>query len=289
MMTTHSLQTVMDKLCHASRREYSNPYLTLEWPPALDETEWFMSPELLSIYGDETYVELSDVQKAKLSFYEAINFFSLNIHGEKALTEGIAQRLYKKEALEWTPYLHHFLDEENKHMTYFGEFCLRYAKKIYPDKKMVLPREYAPGEEDFLFFAKIMIFEELVDVYNLQMAKDERLVPLVRSINRLHHTDETRHLAFGRQVVKDLFATYSPIWSHDVLNNVRSYLAGYLQATWKEYYNPEVYLEAGLANPYELRNRAYRSERAITHRQRVSQNCVRFLLDHQILLEGPTL
>lgn len=288
-MTTQSLQTVVDKLCLASRREYSNPYATLQWPADFDEAAWFMSPELLSVYGDTTYAQLSDVQRAKLSFYEAVNFFSLNIHGEKALTEGLAQRLYKKGAMEWTPYLHHFLDEENKHMTYFGEFCLRYAKKIYTDKKMVFAREYAPGEEDFLFFAKIMIFEELVDVYNLRMSKDERLVPVVRMINRLHHTDETRHLAFGRQVVKELFATYSSKWSHEVLRNVRAYLAAYLQATWKEYYNPEVYQDAGLDNPYELRNRVYRSEQAIAHRQQVSQGCVRFLLDHQMLLEAPAL
>ncbi len=288
-MTTQSLQTVMDKLCHASRREYSNPYDALDWPGDFGEMDWFMSPELLSLYGDEAYAELSDIQKAKLSFYEAVNFFSLNIHGEKALTEGLAQRLYRKEALDWTRYLHHFLDEENKHMTYFGEFCLRYGKKIYADKKMVFHREYAPGEEDFLFFAKIMIFEELVDVYNLQMSKDERLVPVVRSINRLHHADETRHLAFGRQVVKELFTIYSPTWSPDVLSNVRNYLAGYLQATWKEYYNPEVYLDAGLSAPYELRNRAYRSARAIAHRQRVSQHCIRFLVDHQMLMEVPSL
>src|SRR6266705_194388 len=62
---------------------------------------------------------------------------NLNIHGEKALVEGLARKLYEREKREISPYLHHFLDEENKHMVYFGEFCTRYAGKIYPDKKLI--------------------------------------------------------------------------------------------------------------------------------------------------------
>ena len=91
------------------------------------------------------------------------------------------------------------------HMTWFGGFCRRYAGKIYPDRKLVLPREHAPGEEDVLFFARVMIFELLVDTFNRRMAKDDRLHPLVREINRRHHEDESRHLAFGRLLVEDLW------------------------------------------------------------------------------------
>ena len=46
-----------------------------------------------------------------------------------------------------SPYLHHFLDEENKHMIYFGRFCTDYANKIYPDKKLVFPREHDGADE----------------------------------------------------------------------------------------------------------------------------------------------
>jgi len=163
------LKTV-EKLCDSSRENYVNPYTYLEWPQMPDKEQWFMSPELISLYGTSAYETLSDAQRKRLSFYEAVNFFSLNIHGEKSLVEGLAQRLYRKDQNDIAPYLHHFLDEENKHMVYFGGFCLRYAGKVYPDRKMVIPREYAPGEEDFLFFAKVMVFEEIVDVYNVRMS-----------------------------------------------------------------------------------------------------------------------
>ena len=194
--------STVEKLCNASRRNYVNPYDHIQWPESLDQDQWFFSSELLSLYGTPLYRDMTEEQKKRLSFYETVNFFSLNIHGEKALVEGLAHRAYRSNMESVTPYLHHFLDEENKHMVYFGGFCQRYAGKVYRDRKLMFPREYAPGEEDFLFFAKVLIFEEIVDVYNMAMAKDSRLPAIVRRINLAHHLEESRHLAFGRLFVK---------------------------------------------------------------------------------------
>jgi len=283
------LARTVEKLCEASKRDYLNPYVQLEWPEVLDAEQWFTSPELLSIYGTERYERLSEAEKKRLSFYEAVNFFSLNIHGEKSLIEGLARRLYKRNYGQVSRYLHHFLDEENKHMVYFGEFCTRYAGKVYPEKKVVFPRDYEPGEEDFLFFAKVLIFEEIVDVYNVKMAKDARLAPIARQINFLHHRDEARHLVFGRRLVKELFDRYAPTWSEETLQGVRDYLKGYLTATWKEYYNPEVYQDAGLAAPFDIQESAFHGERGREHRRRISKGGLRYLLENNLLEEEPSL
>ncbi|HVF89065.1 MAG TPA: diiron oxygenase [Blastocatellia bacterium] len=286
--------TTVERLCEASKRDYMNPYSSLEWPETLDPEQWFTSPELISLYGSEAYDRLREPVRKRLSFYEAVNFFSLNIHGEKALVEGLARRLYARgpggsESEEVTGYLHHFLDEENKHMIYFGRFCTKYAGKIYPDKKMAFPREYEEGEEDFLFFAKIMIFEEISDAFNVRMARDDRLVPLARRINLLHHRDEARHLVFGRRMVKELFTRHSEKWSGRTLEGVREYVGNYLKATWREYYNPEVYKDAGLDSPYETYSAALDEPGGRERRRRISEPCVRYLLENEILIEEPLL
>ena len=54
---------------------------------------------------------------------EAVNFFSLNIHGERMLVAGIAQRLYRTGHAETSRYLHHFLAEENRHMVLISLDC----------------------------------------------------------------------------------------------------------------------------------------------------------------------
>jgi hypothetical protein len=255
----------------------------------VDPNQWYTSPELISLYGTDHYSDLSESRQRRLSFLEAVNFFSLNIHGEKSLIEGLARRLYEKKSSIYSDYLHHFLDEENKHMVYFGGFCMRYAKKIYPDKKMILERDYAPGEEDFLFFAKVLIFEEIVDVYNVRMAQDERLAPIAREINRLHHRDEARHLVFGRQLVSELFEEYAPQWDTEILQGVRKYLEQYLLATWKEYYNPDVYRDLKMDHPYDVSQQAFEQEITRAHRQQITRGCVQYLLSHGILETEPAL
>ena len=85
---------MVEKLCRASRRQYLDPYTYLEWPETLDPDQWMFTPELISLHGTAIYERLTEAEKKQLSFYETINFFSLNINGERPLVEGLAHRLF---------------------------------------------------------------------------------------------------------------------------------------------------------------------------------------------------
>jgi len=283
---TDDLASTVERLSASSRRTYQNPYETISWPESLDRAQWFTSPELISLFATPAWDELSDEARRMLSFWEAVNFYSLNIHGEKALIEGLAQRLYKPGLEDVSEYLHHFLDEENKHSVWFAGFCLRYAGKIYPDRKVVFPREYAVGEEDVVFFAKVAIFEEIVDRYNVAMGGDDRLVAVARQINANHHAEETRHLVFGRRIVGHLWRRHSPGWPAETVAGVRSYLAAYLEATWREYYNPDIYRDAGFADPYATARQTWEHPAAVAHRRNLSRKCLSALYDAGVLEEG---
>jgi hypothetical protein len=291
MSSDHVAETA-EQLHRASVRTYINPYEYIAWPERLDTEQWFTSPELVSLYGTAAWDELDEPARKRLSFYEAVNFFSLNIFGERQQMEGLAARLYDPDKAKITRYLHHFLDEENKHNIFFGTFCLKYGGKVYPHNKLSLTREYAPGEEDFLFFAQILIFEEIADRHNLLMAKDERLVPVARQINQVHHLEETRHLRFGRVMVSDLWDRFSPTWGAARVAAVRQHLVDYLSATWLEYYNPAVYRDAGLGGPsqsFAVREHAVEHPNNQSHRRELSAHCLRFLRDSGILVEEPVL
>lgn len=274
-----TIQSTVDRLCALSQDTHGS----IDWPSDLERDAWFMSPELISIFGTETFCALSEQQQKHLSFYECMNFFSLNINGERELIEGIASRLHRNRTKLISPYLHHFLGEENKHMEYFGRFCMQYGGQVYPDRKVRFPREYAEGEEDFLFFTKVMIFEEIADAYNVRMSVDKRVHPLARSINAMHHHDEARHLVFGRTMVAHLFAEYSPKWSEEVKDGIRSYLRAYIQSTWKEYHNPQIYQDAGLEDSYSLIHQGFESDAAAERRRSLVAPMVRFLISKGIL------
>jgi len=281
----HDVSQVAQRLSAQSVKGYYNPYELLQFPEKIEMNQWFTSPELTSLFGSDEYEALSEEQKQKLSFFEAVNFFSLNIHGEKSLLEGLTKRLYDEAPSEVTDYLHHFVDEENKHMYYFGTFCQKYAGKIYPDRKLNFPREYATGEEEFLFFVKVFVFEEIVDFYNVTAARDERVMTLSREINRNHHDDEVRHLAFGRVMLKELFETHSSQWTKETLQGVRDYIKAYYLTTWREYYNPDIYVDVGLAKPYELAEKVFESPAAKAHRQKASKASLQYLQKIGILNE----
>ena len=276
------------KLSAASIRKNWDVYSAFDWPDELPEDAWYMSPELISLYGTDPYEALSDAQRKKLSFTELCNFFSLVLQGERPLVQGLAHRLYLKSTeKEVSQYLHHFIDEENKHMVMFGTFLDRYFGKVYPEKKVNIPREYAKGEEDVAFLCKALVVEELGEYYNVFMWHDERIHPLCSEINRVHHFDESRHLAFGRARLVETFQKHASKWSSEELQRFREWLVAYLTSSWSDYYNPTMYKDAGLENGYELRQLAMQNGSA--HRQKASEVFINLCIEGGLLEEVPQL
>lgn len=276
------------RLSHLSERSYQNPYTTVEWPEAVHpERDWFSTPEYLSLYGTAIWPDMDERTRRLLAFQEATNFYSLNIHGEKALMQGLAARLYRRDLMDVADYLHHFLDEENKHSIYFGGFCTRYAQ-VYRTRQVALERDRPPREvDDFLFFAKTMIFEEIVDRYNWVQARDTRLHPIARFINHNHHVEEARHLVFGRRLVGTLWETCAASWDDATVADVRDQLAQFFIASWREYYNPDVYANVGLDDPWQVADDAWAAVEQREHRRAVSTKCLDFLLSNHILITEP--
>ncbi len=287
METASALAT---RLTGASRRKAWDVHSSFAWPAALDAKLWCMPPELISLYGTPVYETLSEEQRRRLSLYEIGNFFSLVLQGERPLVQGLVHRMYQKSnSREVTEYLHHFVDEENKHMVMFGEFCNRYLGKVYPEKKIALAREYNKGEEEVAFYCKVMVVEELGDYYNVVIDRDERVDPLVREINRVHHRDEARHLAFGRVYQAELFERHSASWSAEALAGFESWLVEYLRASWGDFYNPTMYRDAGLTDAYDLRQLALAHPAGAAFRSKASDKLVKYFIKTGLLTEAPAL
>ncbi|MET9934752.1 MULTISPECIES: diiron oxygenase [unclassified Streptomyces] len=245
---------ILDRLATKSIDDYYNPYRLFEWPDRLPEDMWWMSPELTTTYGTEWAEKLTPQQLHALSKHESINFYSLNVHGIRELLIEVVNRIHTAGFETPSEFFHHFIGEENEHMWFFAEFCLRYGGKIY--------RQPAGGAEaaassdkiqSLLVFARILIFEELVDHFNSAMAEDERLHETIRGINRIHHQDESRHIAFGRELVNLLYLDLEQTATEQELDQVSTYLRRYMKHSFESLYHPQVYRDAGLERPHELR------------------------------------
>lgn len=278
------------RLTKQSREQFWNVYTEFDWPERLSGERYCMSPELISIHGTELWDALEEDQRKRVSLYEIANFFSLTLQGERPLVAGLSDRLYSKRLTsDQTEYIHHFIDEENKHMIMFGMFLNRYVGKVYPEKKIALDREYAKGEEEVAFFCKVMVVEELGDYYNVKMMLDDAIEPLVKQINWVHHRDESRHLGFGRRHLTELCEKWVPTWTPEVRAGFAAWLAQYVKSSWNDFYNPTMYKDAGLENGYEVRKMALAHPATAEHRRKASKKLVNIFLRLGLLDEAPAL
>jgi hypothetical protein len=276
---------ILDRLSSKSVDDYYNPYRLFEWPDSLPEDMWWMSPELTTTHGTEFADSLSEKQLFALSRFESVNFYSLNVHGIRELLIEVVRRIHTTGFETPSEFFHHFIGEENEHMWFFAEFCLRYAGRIYrqPGGGVAVPSSPSSKVESLLVFTRILIFEELVDHYNAKMALDSRLHETIRGINRIHHQDESRHIAFGRELVELLFEDLCKTATEEELEGISSYIRRYMTYSFESLYNPQAYRDAGIEHPLDLRRALLDAPSRANAEQQVFRKTAKYLLKTGII------
>ena len=281
---TSSIAQTLDRIIGMSIDTYYNPYKTFQWPDSLPEEQWWMSRDLMTITGTALERELSEAQLMALSKWESIHFYSLNVHGIRELLIEVIKRVHTPGFEEESEFFHHFIGEENEHMWFFATFCRKYGKKIYADKKIKLPTiEHEPDVESLLVFSRILIFEEIVDYFNLRMGRDETLDPIIRQVNAIHHQDESRHIAFGREIVKLLWQQVRVRHPEEQLQGIRDYLARYIQASVQSLYSPTAYKDAGIPEPHKVRTELLADPARAIENRKIVKRTVDYFVNTGIL------
>jgi hypothetical protein len=273
---TERLQEVAAKLSAISRKNSYDPYELFKWPDSLPVTDYWMAPELMTCHGTQIWDEFTEQQRLTLSQWESVNFFSLNVHLIRELIGEVADRIYETRFPGLSDFFHDFISEENKHMWFFATFCLRYGGKVYPSGKLF---SAASAEQnvlrDVMVFGRILIAEELCDTFNMKMAEDTRLPALVQQINLIHHRDESRHIAFGRQMMRTLSDRAASETDEEGLRAAGDYLARYAAVCLQSFYNPTMYEDAGIEGGRHLRARLLADPvRTQTHRELMNRTTV---------------
>ncbi|MFF9768512.1 diiron oxygenase [Streptomyces sp. NPDC014636] len=287
MDTTDVVET-LDKLVADSTDHHYSPYTRFDWVDELAEEQWWMTPDLLTVAGTRHAQELDDKVLMRLSKWESINFFSLNIHGIRELLIEVTRRIHTRGFELPSEFFHRFLGEENGHMWFFAQFCLRYGGKIYPDKSLpVATAEEEAAVANFLVFARILIFEELVDHFNIRMGRDALLHPLIREVNQVHHDDEWRHIIMGRKLVGLLYEPLRARGDRELRERLDHYLRRYITASVQSLYNPAVYRDAGIPEAFAFREELLRDPARAGYHETFFKRITRFLVSQEIITESP--
>ena len=245
------------RLMTLSKGRTHDPYERFTWPERIPEDQPWCSEDLLTTYGTPYQDQLDPGQRVRLSKWEAVNFFSLNVHGIKGVLGFVSRCIYEPRYADVSEYLHVFMGEENFHMWYFAKACLDYAGKIYPAIQLQGPEQTdSPELEDLYMFASTLIFEEFVDYYNHKVGTTEGITDILKQVNYEHHVDESRHVSFGREMVPRLYrlALERSADPEATRANVDRMVTSMFRYFISLMYNPAVYDDADVHGPLGFRN-----------------------------------
>ena len=238
-----------------------DPFTRVIYQESLDTDKFQFPEELLSLYTHPIYSELTLKQKWELSLQETINFFSINIHGERNLVQGLEERLYVPSRFggSWSigDYLQHFIHEENSHTHMLAGYCYRYGDGVMKDYAIKVGDPTLSGiGQELLFFGRVFVFESFLDYLNSKAMRNESLDTTVRQIHRFHHNDEARHMAFDRAVINYCVNEAKHLGIQDELNLIAELLSNFGKIALQRLYSPQIYKKIGIQDATSIAREA---------------------------------
>ncbi len=258
MSQKNTFQVVARKLITASDKKKYDPFNRVEYQETLNGDRWQFPEDFLSLRNLPIYGDLDDEQKWRLSLLEAINFFSVNIHGEQALVAALEPRLYRDKRVGEDPvsskYIQRFIHEENSHTYMLAEFCLRYHGSVFPDRAFAVEQpKFSPEVEDILFYGRTYILESYLGFINQKAVKDSDMDTSAHQVHKYHLIDEARHKAWDKAMIEENLSRAKKKNLSSELRAAKDLMATYQEYIYQSACNPAVYRALGLENGMRLR------------------------------------
>ena len=254
MTTDRNTDTASGRLLRSSARMSYDPDVDLDWDAPLVEGLWFMQPERLSLYGTAMWDRLTDEQRIELSRHEVASIASVGLWFELILMQMMARELYDADhTSDRTHYALTEMGDECRHSIMFGRAIARCGVPAYGPSAHVhrLDRGFKAVAPGVSAYASILVAEEILDRWQRELMRDERVQPLIRMVSRVHVLEEARHMTFAREEVERAVPTLSR--ASLALHRTLTAQTGFMVA--RTLVNPQVYAAVGL-DPREARRQA---------------------------------
>ncbi len=252
--TATSTSDVAPRLLGSSARMSYDPEIELDWDAPLVDGLWFMQPERMSLYGTPLWDSLSSDQQVELSRHEIASIASVGLWFELILMQLVARELYDADPTSArTQYALTEVGDECRHSSMFGRAIARFGAPAYGVSPHVhrLGRGFKALASGVSAYASILVAEEILDRWQRELMRDERVQPLVRMVSRVHVLEEARHMTFAREEVERAVPTLSTprLALHRTLTAQTAFMIA------RSLVNPQVYAAVGL-DPREARRQA---------------------------------
>ena len=222
-----------------------DPMDEVDWDAPVPEDKYGLNPEWSTLFGTPLWDEMTEQQKVTLTKHEVCSVMSIGIWFEMILQQMILRDQYVQPHgdAEFQFALTEIADE-CRHSLMFARACQKMGVPAYfPDRKSVeLGRGFKALARGEAAYAGILVAEEILDVMQRDWMRGENVQPIVRTTSKIHVVEESRHMKFARQEVRDALRGARP--ARRTASSVLVAAAAYFIVT--NMVNPAVYAAAGL-------------------------------------------
>jgi hypothetical protein len=242
----------------AAKKSY-DPVVDIDWAAPIPDDLYGLSPEWSTLYGTPLWEKLTEEQRVTLTIHEYCSISGVGIWFECLLMQLVLKDIYGEDPAQ--PHVQWALTEiadECRHSVMFARTAEKFGAPSYQPSAAILRlgKGFVKRFDGPAAYAAILVAEEILDIFQRDLMKDERVQPLTRATSQIHVVEEARHMRFAREEI----ARRTPELSRWQLRRHRAGVAAVAAIVAENLVQPEVYASVGL-DPQEAKAAA----RANTH------------------------
>jgi hypothetical protein len=220
---------------------------------------------------------LSESQRVTLTIHEYCSISGVGIWFECLLMQLVLKDIYGEDPAQ--PHVQWALTEiadECRHSVMFARTAEKFGAPSYqpPASILRLGKAFVKRFDGPAAYAAILVAEEILDIFQRDLMKDERVQPLTRATSQIHVVEEARHMRFAREEI----ARRTPDLSSWQLRRHRAGVASVAAIVADNLVQPEVYASVGL-DPKEAKAAARANTHYTDKLRDASSGLVAFLRD----------
>jgi hypothetical protein len=278
-------QALSARLLGSAAKKSYDPVVDIDWSAPVPEDLYGLSPEWSTLYATPLWDGLSEDQRVTLTIHEYCSISGVGIWFECLLMQLVLRDIYGEDPAQ--PHVQWALTEiadECRHSVMFARTAEKFGAPSYqpPGSILKLGKAFAARADGPAAYAAILVAEEILDIFQRDLMKDDRVQPLTRATSQIHVVEEARHMRFAREEI----TRRTPGLSTWQLRKHRTAVAAVAAIVADNLVQPQVYASVGL-DPQQAKAAARANGHYAGKLRGASANLVAFLRDVG-LVGGPS-
>lgn len=238
-------QDISTRLLNSAAKKSYDPVVDIDWAAPIPQDLYGLSPEWSTLYGTPLWEGLTEEQRITLTIHEYCSISGVGIWFECLLMQLVLRDIYGDDPAQ--PHVQWALTEiadECRHSVMFARTAQKFGAPSYQPSPAIrkLGKAFAAKADGPAAYAAILVAEEILDIFQRDLMKDERVQPLTRATSQIHVVEEARHMRFAREEIARRTPQLSP-WQ---LRKHRTLVAAVAAIVADSLVQPEVYASVGL-------------------------------------------